>query len=319
MANLFQKLTGLLQDPAPDFVFEVSETGVAWARPALAAPPSFAPMEPGILSVSPLVDNILNMDAFADQIRAVTRAGDVRKRGAGDKRGRARKRGGAVVILPDFSSRVAVLSFDQFPADAKEQLSLVRFRMKKSVPFDVESAVVSYHAQATSKQPAGKGKGKTDVVVALAALEIVARYEAAFRSAGLHPGQVTTASMAMIELLPANGISVLARLSSRHLTVLVTNGPAVRLVRTVELADTSADEVLAVLFPTLAYVEDEMGSPADRIYAVGFDTAGVLPDWVSELQIPIEPLRSRFGPLNGANAGLLGYLEGMNPGIVKAA
>src|SRR3954466_2600600 len=131
MANLFQKFTGLLQDPAPDFVFEVSETGLAWSRPALATPPSFAPIEPGVLAISPLVDNILNMNAFADQIRAVTHGGAVGKRGA------ARKRGGAVVILPDFSSRVAVLSFDQFPADAKEQLSLVRFRMKKSVPFDV--------------------------------------------------------------------------------------------------------------------------------------------------------------------------------------
>ena len=307
MANLFQKFTGLLQDPAPDFVFEISETGVAWARPALSVPPSFAPIEPGVLAVSPLVDNVLRMDALADQIRAVTRSGS------------ARKRGGAVVILPDFSSRVAVLSFDQFPTDAKEQLSLVRFRMKKSVPFDVESAVVSYHIQSTGKQAAAKGKGKTDVVVALAALEIVARFEAAFRSAGLHPGLVTTASMAMIELLPVNGISVVARLSGRHLTVLVTNGSAVRLVRTVELADTSADEILAVLFPTLAYVEDEMGSPADRIYAVGFETAGVLPDWLGELQIPVEPLRSRFGAPNGMNAGLLGYLEGMNRGIVKAA
>ena len=307
MANLFQKFTGLLQDPAPDFVFEVTETGVAWVRPALAAPPSFTPIEPGVISVSPLVDNIVRMDTFADQIRAVTGGRP------------ARKRGGAVVILPDFSSRVAVLSFDQFPADPKEQLSLVRFRMKKSVPFDVESAVVSYHIQAVSKQAAGKGKGRTDVVVALAALEIVARYEAAFRSAGLHPGQVTTASMAMIELLPVSGISVLARLSGRQLTVLVTNGPAVRLVRTVEVADTSADEILAVLFPTLAYVEDEMGSPADRIYAVGFDTDGRLPDWVSELQLSVEPLRSRFGTPNGTNAGLLGYLEGMNRGSVKAA
>ena len=72
MANLFQKFTGLLQDPAPDFVFEISETGVAWARPALSVPPSFAPIEPGVLAVSPLVDNVLKMDALADQIRAVT-------------------------------------------------------------------------------------------------------------------------------------------------------------------------------------------------------------------------------------------------------
>ena len=65
---------------------------------------------------------------------------------------------------------------DSFPTDPKEQLSLVRFRMKRSVPFDVESAVVGFHAQGR------KGKG-TDVVVVAAALEIMARYEAPFRAA----------------------------------------------------------------------------------------------------------------------------------------
>ena len=44
--------------------------------------------------------------------------------------------------------------------------------MKKSVPFDVESAAVSF-------QPMYWGEGQNEVVVVVAALEIVARYEAA--------------------------------------------------------------------------------------------------------------------------------------------
>ena len=74
-----------------------------------------------------------------------------------------------------------MLDFDEFPSDRKEQLSLVRFRVRKSIPFDVESAAVSYWPQ-----PAG-GK-KQDVVVVIAPLEIVSRYEAPFRAAGLAPG-----------------------------------------------------------------------------------------------------------------------------------
>jgi type IV pilus assembly protein PilM len=301
MANFLQKLAGLLQDPPPDWVFEITEEGVAYARPSAGTPPAFSALEPGILNLSPLADNVLKPDALADKIRAVVG-------GAG-----GRKRGSAVVILPDYSARVAVLGFDHFPADAREQLSLVRFRMKKSVPFDVESAVVSYHAQ-----PAGKG-GKTECLVAVAALEIVARYEAAFRAAGLHPGWVTTASMAMLELLPATGVSVLARISGHYMTVLVANSGVIRLVRTVELTDGTPDEILGVLFPTLAFVEDEMGGTAERIFFAGVDSGGRLPDWVSELQVTAETLKSRFGTPGEANAGLLGYLESARKGVVKAA
>ena len=295
MAGLLHRLTYLLQDPPPDYVFEISESGLAWAKPGGNV--AFHPLEPDVLAVSPLADNVHKPDALAAAIKTMTG-------GAGRKRGRA------VLILPDFSARVAVLSFDQFPADPKEQLSLVRFRMKKSVPFDVESAAVGYHSQAS--------KGPTDVVVVAAALEIVSRYEAAFRAAGLHPGHVTTSAIAMADLNHAPGVSIIARLNSRILTVVVMNGPTLRLVRTVELASIEPDEVLAVLFPTMAYVEDEMGTQAARVLMCGFGEAGRAPEWASELQVPVEPLRSRLGAPTGVNAGLLGYLESMGSGA-KAA
>ena len=60
-----------------------------------------------------------------------------------------------------------------------------------------------------------------DVVVVMAPLEIVARYEAPFRAAGMNPGLVTTSSLAALELAPEAGLSVLAKLTGRVLTVLV--------------------------------------------------------------------------------------------------
>ena len=71
--------------------------------------------------------------------------------------------------------------------------------MKRSVPFDVESAAVSYWAQA-------RGGKKMDVVVVMAPLEIVSRYEAPFRAAGMNPGLVTTSSLAALELAPEAGL-----------------------------------------------------------------------------------------------------------------
>ena len=118
------------------------------------------------------------------------------------------------LILPDYSTRISVLDFDSFPTDAKEQLALVRFRLKRSVPFDVESAAVSYWAQTGEK-------GKMDVVVVMAPLEIVSRYEAPFRAAGMNPGLVTTSSLAALELAPEAGLSVIAKLTGHVLTVMV--------------------------------------------------------------------------------------------------
>jgi type IV pilus assembly protein PilM len=298
MASLLHRLAHLLHDPPADFVFEISEAGIAWARPG-ADTPAFQPLQPAVLSVSPLSDNVLKPDAFADAIRRIAGGG-----------GMGRKRRRAVVILPDHAARVAVLRFEQFPTDPKEQASLVRFRMKKSVPFDVETAAISYHATAP--------KPPMDVVVAVASLEIVARYEAAFRAAGLHAGHVTTAAIAAAELNIHPGTSLMARRVGPLLTVSVLNGAAPRLIRTVELASDDAEEVLGVLFPTLAYVEDELRTQAARILLCGFDEDGRAPDWVSELQIPAERLQSRFGVPDGSNSGLFGYLESISPGA-KAA
>ena len=49
-------------------------------------------------------------------------------------------------------------------------------------------------------------KGKTDVVVVLAPLEIVSRYESPFRTAGMNPGLITTSCLAALELAPEAGL-----------------------------------------------------------------------------------------------------------------
>lgn len=293
MANALLKL---IQDPPPDYIFELSEGGISYLRPGTSQP-AFEPLEPGVIAPSPITDNILKADVLADKVRSLT----------GTATGR--KRGRAVLILPDFCARVAVLEFDSFPADQKEQQSLVRFRMKRSVPFDVESAVISFFPQVA------KGKG-TEAVVVAAALEIVSRYEAPFRAAGLHPGIVTTSGIAMLELERRADISVIARMSGRVLTVVVQQSGIVKLVRTVELTEISREEIMGVLFPTLAFVEDQYQSKPARVLFCGMGEAD---GWEAELGTPVEILRSRFGTPNQFNAGLHGYLQSMSDGVGVSA
>src|SRR5437660_10946837 len=129
---MFEKLTSMLQDPPPAMAFEISETGIAAARIGARTEMEFYPLKYGTLAVSPLKENVIDPDDFMVAVRALsgTQA--------------ARKRKDVALILPDFSARISVLDFDNFPPDAKEQAALIRFRLKRSVPFDVEAAAMSY-------------------------------------------------------------------------------------------------------------------------------------------------------------------------------
>ena len=65
------------------------------------------------------------------------------------------------------------------------------------------------------------------------------------------------------------------------------------------------------MFPTLAYVEDQLSARPDALLLCGFGSAGEeFRLWLAtELNIPTALLTSRLGEPGEFNAGLLGYLE----------
>ena len=286
-------LANLLKDPPPTHAFELSEEGVAFVRMSEPSQVHFAPLPAGTLLVSPVHDNIHQAHLMEEQIHRIAPPNGHRKRRA-------------ALILPDYCARVAVLDFDDFPKDPDEQLALLRFRMKKSVPFDVDSAIVSY-----ASQPRRRDQSKIEVLAAVMAPEIVGRYEAPFRSAGFHPGFVTTSALATLNLLHPDEITMLVKLSGRILSVVVLDGSAVKLARCVEMDEGRPEEIESVLHPTVAYIEDELRTKPKHIWLCGFgtETAGLIERAELEWSVKAEPLRSRFGTPGRNNAGLFGYLE----------
>ncbi len=282
------RLTSLFRDPPPTLVFEISEAGVAAARLRPKREIAFCPLKPGTLSASPLHDNVISPDDFSVAVRAL----------AGPDG--ARKRRDAALIIPDYATRMAVLDFDEFPSDRSQQLSLLRFRMKKTVPFDIESAAVSYWAQ-----PAG-GK-KHDVLVTVSPFEIVSRYEAPFLAAGLNPGLVTTSALAFLDLVDERGLAVVAKVSGKALTVLVLDKGRVRMVRCLE----PGPDIAAELFPTLVYIEDQFGARAEKLLIAGFGerTEAMRAHLAGELSVEVEPVRTAVGLAGENDAGLHGYFR----------
>ena len=277
----FDSLLGIFRDPPPEFVFEVAADGIAMSR---TRPPMAAremPLKAGVLVPSPVKENVLDAAAFADTVRSLVPAG---------KRGRQ-----AALILPDHAVRIAVLDFDSFPEKEEERRSLLNFRLRKSVPFDVDSAALSYFVQSGKK-----------VLVALAPMEVIAHYEAAFRAADLQPGLVTVSSLAMLDLLPEQGSAVVARRSASGLTLLGVDGRVVTIARSLDLPEGAADlmeEISSDIYSTIAFIEDQSGTKPERLILAGFgeDATAAATRLSVELEIPALTLPDAW-------PGMAGYL-----------
>ncbi|HTR35344.1 MAG TPA: hypothetical protein VMH80_05555 [Bryobacteraceae bacterium] len=285
-------LASLLKDPPPTHAFELSEEGLAFARIAEPKLVEFRPFQPGVLAVSPVNTNIQQPHVLLEHIHALVATGGNRKRRA-------------ALVVPDYCARVAVLDFDAFPSDPQEQQALLRFRMKKSVPFDVDSAMVSFAQQSRGAD------NQVEVLTAVMASDIVEQYEAPFRAAGFQPGLITTSSLAALNLIDPDGITLLVKLGGRTLSVLVLDGSAIKLARCVEMDEPTAEAIESVLHPTIAYVEDELKARPKHIWLAGFgaETKGWADRWQDEWGVEVHPLQSRLGTPGADNTGLLGYLE----------
>ncbi len=292
---LLDRLKSLVEDPPPSYVFELSEGGVASARLGKGGPIlDYIPFPEPVLQVSPVKENVANPELLGAHVEALSAA----------MNDHGKRRREAALILPDYCTRIALLDFESFPKDPSDQMALVRFRMKKTVPFDMDAAALSFQAR--------KGAAKTtEVLAAAAAAEIVSRYEAPFRVAGFHTGFVTTSMLAALDLLPKTGLQVCAKIGGHTMTVAVCDGRQPRLVRCVETDNFEADELMGVLYPTFAYAEDELKQRPARMFTCGFEM--VDPDvliWcASEIGLTFEPLGSRWGQTEEHNAGMLGWLQ----------
>src|SRR5437773_5264570 len=102
-----------------------------------------------------------------------------------------------IAVLPDAAVRVVLLDFDALPTKHEEAEGVVRFRLKKSLPFDVDKAKVSYHAQLSG--------GNVRVIAAVALSSVIEDYEAAFREAGYSPGIVLPSMLAGIGAADTTG------------------------------------------------------------------------------------------------------------------
>jgi len=186
------------------------------------------------------------------------------------------------LILPDTVIRVFVQHFEEFPRSAAEAEPMLRWKLKKSVPFEADETVISYMRQA----PREAG---LDVVTALARLRIIREYESLVEGISLYPGVVLSSSLAAISLLDDEKPTLLARVSGSTLTTAIVRGDILCGYRCTELpargADLTPQMLLEEIFPVAAYYQDTWQETIRSVRVAGLG---------SRLQEFVKPLEDEF-------------------------
>jgi type IV pilus assembly protein PilM len=202
---------------------------------------------------------------------------------------RARSRDEEVaLILPDPVIRVFVQHFEEFPRSDEEAIPMLRWKLKKSVPFEADETIISYMRQA----PREAG---VDVVTALARLRIIREYESLAESVGLFPGVVLSSSLAAISLLEDPKATLLARISNSTLTTAIVRSGVLCGYRCTDLPAQGGyltpQMLLEEVFPVAAYYQDTWQEGIASVRVAGLGSR--LPEFVRPLEDEFHcPVRS---------------------------
>jgi type IV pilus assembly protein PilM len=248
--------------PHPPLVVEIASSYVAAARWGAANSSLEAlaeqPLPAGCVMPSPVEANITQPEVVRAALRRVLN--EVARRGTP-----------LALLVPDPAVRVFVLPFENLPRKSSDALPLLRWRLKKSVPFDVEETTVSWMRQS------GRDGG-LEIVAAIARQRILREYEQLVESMGARPGVLLSSTLAALPLLGDSGATLLARWCGATLTTVVVYGAALCVYRSTELAGAvkqfDPQAVLDEVFPAVAYFQDTWGREIDRAYLSGFDERG---------------------------------------------
>lgn len=142
------------------------------------------------------------------------------------------------LVIPDAAVRVLLLDFDSLATKQAEALPIVRFRLKKLLPFDADEALVSYQVMSTSR-------GLVRVLAVAIPRDVLGEYEVAVREAGFEPGAVLPSTLAALAALDSDGPSLLVNANGLGVTAAIVQNGVVLLHRSVDLQD-RAGNVYAV-------------------------------------------------------------------------
>lgn len=253
-------LASLLTSAPPDAAVEIAPDRVSAAtlvvRGTDLAVRSHAvePLPPGAVVASLASHNVIDRSAVAAAVRTVLGRLDARV---------AR----VALVMPDLAAKVSLVHFDHVPSRRDDLDGLVRWQVRKSAPFAIEEACVSY-------TPGMRGAdGSGDFVVVMARRSIVEEYERACADAGAQAGLVDLTTLSVLNLAlaspgapAADWLAVYMR--PEYTSLAIVRGPHVIFFRNRPEGD---EESLAdLVHQTAMYYEDRLsGRGFERVLLGG--------------------------------------------------
>src|SRR5581483_8681828 len=216
-----------------------------------------------------------------------------------------------IAVLPDAAVRVVLLDFDTLPAKDHEAEGVVRFRLKKSLPFDVDKAKVSYHVQA--------GNGNVRVIAAVALTTVIEDYESAFRDAGYAPGIVLPSMLAALGAVEAHRPTLVVKVDARTTSIAILAKQELLLFRTLENprgVTITGEQLAEEVYPSIVFFQDTYQLNIDQIFVAGLpESTGAVPALKAQTGADVQELvaSSQLGTGIGAiprwrMAGVVGAL-----------
>jgi len=249
MAGLSQKTT------RPRLACEITSDGVIAARASEKAPRlevfTSRRLGEGVIAPGLNVPNVLNPDALRTALSGAL----------GAVAGKSRD---VIVVLPDVAIRLMLIDFEALPAKPDEIEPVIRFRLKKSLPFDVDQAMLSYSVI--------RSNGSVRAVAAVSPREIIEEYEKAFRDIGYEPGMVLPSSLAALGLVDGERPTLVLKVDPMNITITAVEHQELRLVRTLENPQSgnfSAEDLSESVLTSIVFFEDTFAAHIEKIYVGG--------------------------------------------------
>ena len=180
-----------------------------------------------------------------------------------EKVGRPRRIG---LVVPDAIAKVSLVRFEQVPARSTDLDQLVRWQVRKSAPFPIEEAQVSF-------VPALRHADGQEFLVSLARRNVIHEYEALCAEAGAYAGLVDLATFNVVNLLLAGSAPpaddwLLVNVAADSASIALLRGPHVIFFR--NRANDTEGTLADLVHQTAMYYEDRLqGAGFSRVVLAG--------------------------------------------------
>jgi type IV pilus assembly protein PilM len=178
-----------------------------------------------------------------------------------------------IAVLPDAAVRVVLLDFDSLPTKRDDAEGVVRFRLKKSLPFDVDKAKISYHSQTSTTG--------IRLVAAVALTSVIEDYESIFREAGYSPGVVLPSMLAALGAANADRPTLVVKVDARSIGIAILDKQQLLLFRNLENprgVTISGEQLAEEVYPSIVFFQDTYHLNIERIFVAGLaDVTGAVP------------------------------------------